>query len=174
MIVEYIGLTHEGSTLVERFRQNPAETKSDIIMRVLSAQSAPQHIDSAHEFLNLGQGAKVRVGEKLVLFLSSDAKRRNKPDAIAEARSDGLFMDGVKFEGSRDGDSPLTPAMRTAQERKNHRNDKGAIISLSCFRQWYVIRGGKLVRVDELKAPESARRRGRAISTDRTAEELGL
>ena len=174
MIVEYIGLTQEGSALIEGFRQNPAETKAGIITRVLSTLRASAKVESADEFLDLGQGAKVRIGEKLMLFLSSGAKRGNKPDAFAEARPDGLYMDGIKFEGSRNGDSPLHPAMLKVQERKNHRNEKGGIISLSAFRQWYVVRNGGFVRVDELKDPALSRKRGRTLTSNLNAEELGL
>ena len=53
--------------------------------------------------------------------------------------------------------------MRIVQERKNHRNGKGELISLSAWRQWYVSRDGKFVSMLELKDPKLARRRGREV-----------
>jgi hypothetical protein len=172
MIVEFAGLTHERCTLVERFRRSPTETKADIIERVLSSLLEPSA--NCKDFLDLGQGAKALVGETLMLFLPGTEKRREHPDAVATARADGLYMDGLKFEASRG--SPLHPAMRMVQERKGHRNEKGEIVQLSAFRQWYVVRDGKLVQVGEIKDPALSRRRGRTESlvSNLTAEELGL
>jgi hypothetical protein len=173
MIVEFVGLTHEESTLVEHFRRSPNETKANIIVRVLSSLTAPSNRSpvrlSEPEFFDLGQGARLRVGEKLVLYLSEQAKRRNRPDAIAEVRPDGLFMDGRKINPSNG--SVLQPAMRLVQEQKDHRNQKGEIISLSAWRQWHVVRDGKLLSMLELKDPALARKRGRATIT---LKDLGL
>jgi hypothetical protein len=51
--------------------------------------------------------------------------------------------------------------MRLVQEKINHRNEAGKIISLSAWRQWHVERGGQLIPVLELKDPALARKRGR-------------
>jgi hypothetical protein len=166
-VVEYIGLTKAQCALVERFRRSPDETKSEIIERVLSplrslatrAQATAAGIRETVEWFDLGQGARLKVGEQPRLFLSEDAKRRRSPDAVAEIRSDGFYLDGSKITPSYG--SVLQPAMRIVQERKNHRNAKGELISLSAWRQWYVSRDGKLVSILELKDPKLARRRGR-------------
>lgn len=171
MFVEYAGLTQEAATLVECFRASPSETKSDILVRVLAPLRAPLKRDDIAE-LDLGQGARLRVGEGVVLFLSEDSKRARQPHATAEVRHDGFYLFGKKIEPSKG--SVLQPAMRLVQEKVNHRNDKGEIISLSAWRQWHVVRGGQLVSIVELKDPALARKRGRALSTPLTAEELGL
>jgi hypothetical protein len=165
-IVEYIGLNKAQSTLIECHRRSPAETKSEIIERVMSAmrpagQSRP--IASADGWFDLGQGARLHVGEKPLLFLSEGAKRRRSPDAVAEIRSDGFYMDGKKVAPSNG--SVLQPSMKIVQERKGYRNSKGEIISLSAWRQWHVLRDGKLLSMLELKDPNLARKRGRIEMT---------
>jgi hypothetical protein len=109
--------------------------------------------------LDLGQGAQLRIGEKPILFLSEEAKRANRPDAEAVIRSDGFYLDGKRIEPSKG--SVLQPAMKLIQERKGHRNAKGELISLSAWRQWHVVRDGKLVSMLELKNPALAHRRKR-------------
>ena len=171
--VEYIGFRREDSTLVERFRRDASETKIDIITRVL-ASLLPSEDAREVEFIDVGQGAKVRVGERVLLFLPGSVKRAADPDAVAEARRDGLYMEGTKIEATRG--SQLHAAMRVVQGRKGHRNEKGEIVQLSAFRQWHVVREGKLVPVLELKDPALAHRRGRtlATSTHLSAEDLDL
>jgi hypothetical protein len=171
MIVEYVGLTREGATIIEQFRTAPTETKADIIVRVLGSllpRTAPDL------FLDLGQGVKIPIGERIELYLPKT--KLGNPDAVAEARVDGLFMDGEKYVAPRRGDSPLHPAMRRVQERKNNRNSKGELISLSAFRQWYVKRNDRLVRVDELKDSGLARKRSQPVSrvSSKSAAELGF
>lgn len=169
MYAEFVGLTPEAVTLVERLRLSAQESKSDILVRVLSALLAPK--EKSDDVLQLGQGAFLRVGEQPMLFLSEAAKRLRKPDAIAEVRSDGLYLDGVRIKPSKG--SVLQPAMKLVQERKGHRNADGALISLSAWRQWHVIRDGDLLSMVDLKDPALAHRRGRAVP-ELTLRDLGL
>jgi hypothetical protein len=168
---EYVGLTAEASALIERHRQTPIESKSEILVRVLLGLNGRTASAVPAGFLDLGQGAWLRVGEKPVLFLSEEAKRKGQPDAVAEVRKDGFYMDGKRIERSKG--SVLQPAMKMIQERKKHRNDKGEIISLSAWRQWHVVRDGRLLSMVELKDPALAHKRGRAANAI-TLEELGL
>src|ERR1700679_2330373 len=150
MFVEYAGLTQEASTLIERLRRDPSETKSDILVRVLSPIVGTAPSQGQETYLDLGQGARLRVGERAYLFLSlSEDAKRNQPDAVAQVYSDGLHLDGKLVEPSNG--SFLHPAMRVIQKKSNHRNEKGEIISLSAWRQWHVERDGHLVPVFELK-----------------------
>lgn len=159
-IVEYAGLTQEAATLIESFRTSPAESKSDIILRALGPlNSGKSEVADSERFLDLGQGARLRVGETLSLFLSEESKRKRQPEATAEARADGLYLNGKRVAPSKG--SYLQPAMLSIQEKRNHRNDRGQIISLSAWRQWHVERAGKLVPVLELKDPALAHKRGR-------------
>ena len=174
-IVEYAGLTKQAASLVERHRKSSNETKSDILVRILSAPGAPtEQVSPNHPNFDLGQGANLRVGEKVFLFLSEEAKKARRAHAIADVKSDGFYLLGSKIEPSKG--SVLQPAMHLIQEKLGHRNERGEIISLSAWRQWNVERGGKLVPVLELKDPALARKRGRAVShiSDKTAEELGF
>ena len=168
MYAEYVGLTAEVIALIEQFRQTPNESKSDIIGRQFTAALSGVRSSKMFEF---GQGAKVPVGEPLFLFLSEEAKRRNEPDATAEVRSDGFFLEGKKVEPSKG--SVLQPAMKIIQERKGHRNGQGELISLNAWRQWYVVRDRKFIPLTELKDPTLARKRGRDASNI-TLEDLGL
>lgn len=170
-IAEYVGLTPEAIGLIERCRTMPDETRSDIIVRALSPIVGPI-TPRPDGLFDLGQGAHLAVGEKPILFLSEDAKRRNKPDAIAEIRSDGFYLEGRKIEPSKG--SVLQPAMRIIQERKGHRNSRGELISLSAWRQWHVVRNGQLRSMLELKNPELAHRRGRRELTLEDLEDLEL
>lgn len=183
MFVEFAGLTQRAATLIESFRISPDETKSDIIVRTLSRlgnNSSANHLprDPAEEGpeakFELGQGAQLRIGETAFLFLSENAKQNRRPHATAEVRRDGLYLFGKRIEASKG--SVLQPAMRLVQEKLNHRNQDGEIISLSAWRQWHVERGGQLIPVLDLKDPTLARKRGRTTSRsiDKTAVELGL
>jgi len=165
MFVEYAGLSQEATTLIESFRVSPNETKSDILVRVLSRLRTPAKQRREAEF-DLGQGARLYVGETLLLFLSEGAKRSRVPDAVAEVKVDGLYLFGKKIEPSRR--SVMQPAMRLVQKALNHRNDSGELISLSSWRQWHVVREGQLIPVLELKNPTLARKRGRAVSYDKS------
>src|SRR5437016_2594111 len=99
MYAEYVGLTTEAVTLIEQCRLSPTESRSDILVRVLSPLI--QRESSQRAYLDLGQGARLYVGERPVLFLSEDAKKSGRPDAVAEVRDDGFHMDGRKIEPIR-------------------------------------------------------------------------
>ena len=173
VIVEYAGLTQEAATLIEGFRTSPGESKSDILVRVLRPGSDGSKSPPVGG-IDLGQGVVLPVGEKLYLYLSEDAKRSRKANAVAEVMADGFYLSGKKIEPSHG--SVLQPAMKQIQEKIGHRNERGEIISLSAWRQWHVLRDGNLVPVFELKAPNLARKRGRVWSnrTDKSLKELGL
>jgi hypothetical protein len=176
---EFIGLSPRAASLIEAHRLSPDETKDEILIRVLSAlprnwpsQKGPSMSGGAATMLDLGQGARVAVGEKLYLFLSEEAKKANKPDGIADVRTNGLAIDGKLIPASKT--SYIHPAMVEVQKKKHHRNAKGEIISLSAWRQWYVLRENRLVRLNELKDPALARTRGRILRDSITLESLGL
>jgi hypothetical protein len=169
--VEYAGLTKEASTHLERLRKDPSETKSDIIVRVLSSGLAEPMSSFQMPSFNFGQGVRVPVGERLFLFLTRNVSRQNQPDAIAEIREDGFYLDGKKIMPSKG--SVIQPAMKIIQERKNHRNKHGKIISLNAYMYWHVIRNGKLVRLDDLKDPRLERRRHRT-NREISLSDLGL
>ncbi len=156
MFAVFEGLTQEAITAIERFRKSPEESRSDIIVRALGDQGSKQG------FLDLGEGVRLAWGERPMLFLTAEAKRKRQPDAIAEVKPDGFYLNGEKIKPSKRG-NPLDPAMKAVQAQKNHRNDKGEIISLSAWRQWHVRRGGKLISLLELKDPTLARTRGRLV-----------
>ena len=116
---------------------------------------------------------RLHAGERPVLYLSQEAKHKDRPDAVAEIRSDGgFYLYGQKIESSSPLGNPLQAAMRLVQERKGHRNAKGEIISLSAWRQWDVVRDGRLFSMFELKHPTLARKRTRRA--DITLADIGL
>lgn len=171
MYAEYAGLTPRAITLIEKLRVSPTESKSDILVRVLSPLAEPN--ETQQPGLDLGQGVRLYVGEKPLLFLSQSAKRNRRPDAVAEVRADGLYLDGQKVRPKKG--NPLQPAMKLVQERKNHRNDRDELISLSAWRQWHVVRNETLYSILELKDPKLAHRRGRFLVTSyEIDEDLGL
>jgi hypothetical protein len=178
MYAEFVGLTSQAVTLIECFRKSPSESKSDILVRVLSPLvKLPPRADPLPirpRWFDLGQGARLIIGEKIFLYLSKAAKKTDRADAVAEVKADGLYLDGRKVKASRG--NPLQSAMRAIQEKKGHRNDAGKIISLSAWRQWHAIREGQLVPVFELKDRTLAHTRGRKLlnSANLSAEELGL
>jgi len=175
---EFIGISPRAASLIEAQRISPEETKDTILLRVLSRpEKSAQNLQrpsasSASTALNLGQGAKVEVGEKLYLFLSEHSKKSNKPDGIADVRERGLAIDGKLVAPSKG--SYLHPAMLEFQRRRNHRNSQGEIISLSAWRQWYVLRNGRLVRLNELKDPALARTRSRTPGIKLDLDELEI
>jgi hypothetical protein len=183
-IVEYAGLTKRAAMLIEEHRMSPGESKSDIVIRVLSAK-AESPTGYAGPTFDLGQGARLRVGESVYLFLSEEAKRARKADATAVAKDENSFYLGDKKIAPSKG-SVIQPAMQIVQRAKKHVNGKGELVSLSAWRQWHVERDGKLLPVLELKDPSLAHKRGRNISglpteiwdqKDRlpqTPEDLGL
>lgn len=174
MYAEFVGLTPEAIVLIERLRKSPEETKSEILQRVLGpialgSRAGDELID---EKFDLGQGVWLRVGEKPMLFLSKDAKQSMKPDGIAEIRADGFYLSGKRIH-----ESPrraLDPAMKSVQKTKGHLNEKGELISHSAWRDWHVLRDGRLLSLFELKDPTLAQKRGRHVRSTLTAEQLGL
>lgn len=167
MFNKFIGVTAELAAAIEGYRKTPEQSECDILLGALR----PPLAESKMTF-DVGQGAELRVGERLFLFLSETTKLQGKPDGVADVRSDGLYVDGQRVIPSRG--SVLGPAMVKWQQRRNHRNTDGKIVSLSAWRQWHVERGGKLVPILELKDPELARHRGRISPIDLTLEDLGL
>jgi hypothetical protein len=110
--------------------------------------------------LELGQGVRLRPGERPVLYLSERAKRDDRPDAIAEIRRDGgFYLDGHRIEPLNR--SVLQTAMKLVQQRKGHRNSKGELISLSAWRQWHVCRRDRMVSMVDLKDPKLTYKRPR-------------
>ena len=168
MYSELMGITQEVANFLEGHRKAADETKCDILARVLRISSLGEN---APKDFDLGQGATLRVGESMYLFLFEESKKKNKPDAVALVRRDGIYLDGKRVKPSKG--SSIHPAMQVAQRRLGHRNHKGDLISLSAWRQWYVIRDGKFVRLLELKDPAKARTRGRD-ATNLTPDALGL
>ena len=157
--VEFAGLTREAALLIEGRRLSPSETKSDIIVRVLSLSHQPEPTKTIEPTLDLGQGVRLKVGEVIYLFLSEQSKRLRHPEGQAEVRADGLYVNGKRVKPSR-GSAHHT-AMKQVQEKRNHRNEKGELISLSAWRQWHVEREGNMISLDALKSPDLAHRRSR-------------
>ena len=154
-------LSQQALTLIEEFRTSPRESRSDIIVRGFSELKEPAR---SAEFLDLGQGVRLRAGETPVLYLSEEGKRNDRPDAVAEIRSDGgLYLYGRKIVSPSPNSNPLQAAMRLVQDRKGHRNAKGEIISLSAWRQWHIVRDGRLFSMFELKDPALAHKRTRRL-----------
>lgn len=160
MYDEYIGLTQEVSGLIERRRHEPGETKNDILRRILKADSETRTTDAANK-LDVGQGVHIAHGESLYLYLSKPQHDSQRPDAIAEVRAGRLFLDDEQISPSHG--SVITPAMRKVQERLGHVNKDGKLISLSAFRQWHVIRNGRLIPLDDIKDPKLRRTRMRKV-----------
>ena len=175
MFTKFIGVTQEVSALIEASRTNMAETESDILFRVLPRMVEPDAAapcPTRRAVFDIGEGAQVSVGDKLYLFLSETARKAERPDGVAEVRADGLYVAGTKIVPSKG--SHIQPAMKLFQEKAGHRNDKGELISLSAWRQWYIVADGKWTRLDELKDPARAKRRGRSLRSVLTADELDL
>lgn len=166
MIVEFAGLTQSSAALIEKFRKDPSETKSDIIERVLGQLvSVPAAPEPAAVTYDLGQGATLFAGEKLYLFLFKNSRRTGKPEAIMEVRANGLYWNGKKVKPSKG--SVLQPVMKEMQARLDHRNNKGELISLSAWRQWHVLRDNQFIPVEDLKDPALAYKR-RSFTSDLT------
>jgi hypothetical protein len=154
MYDEFVGITQHVGYLIERNRITPGETKCEILARILGDSDSADPKDNP-KGLDLGEGVRLSAGEKLYLFLY---KKQNKEDATAEVKEDGLlYMDGQKIVPSKG--SVIQPAMQIVQKRLNHRNKDGQLVSLSAWRQWHVVRDGKLVRLFDLKDPALAKRR---------------
>ena len=177
MFSEYVGVTQDVASFIEGKRMSPLETKSEILKRILIAtEKAPEeaHKGEDREF-DFGQGVRIAAGETLYLYLSKPNSVDQKPDAMAEVREDGLYLDEVRVEPSHN--SVIAPAMHRVQRQLGHLNHAGELVSLSAYRQWHVVRDGKLVALDQLKSPELRRkRRSKASTVDVEAllAELGI
>jgi hypothetical protein len=157
---EVIGITQKVSRLIEAHRQRETETQNDILERVLSngLPAKTQPPAPTGPGLDLGQGVVLREGEPLFLFLDKASADRQEAAARAEVRGGSFFMEGEKIAPSKG--SVLHPAMERIQQRHNHVNAKGELISLSAWRQWHVIRNDRYTRLADLKDPALAKRRG--------------
>jgi hypothetical protein len=155
MYDEFVGITQHVDYLIERNRIRPGETKCEILARVLGNSNSADPEDKPVG-LDLGEGVRLSVGEMLYLFLHK--RKQIKEDATAEIKEDGLYMGGQKIVPSKG--SLLQPAMQIVQRRLNHYNNEGQLVSLSAWRQWHVLRDGKLVRLFDLKDPAKAKKRG--------------
>jgi hypothetical protein len=168
VIIKYVGLTAEASALIEGHRTSPEQAEWEIIVKTLKLPVAEVVKGASGSVpkggLDLGQGVKLDTGERLYLFLSEQTKRANKPDGLAEIRSDGLYVDGKRIEPSRG--TPLQPAMQIFQKRAGH------MVSLSAWRQWHVLRDSRFIPLVELKDPALARRRGAPIDMDKLLAQL--
>src|ERR1700712_4035162 len=118
MYAEFVGLTAEVVASIERLRRTPEETKSDILGRVLRPLiNAPLlRSDSSEKLFDLGQGVRLGIGEKLMLFLSKLAKQNRKPDGVAEIRPDGFYLEGQRIHALPL--KALDPAMKLVQTKK--------------------------------------------------------
>jgi hypothetical protein len=177
--VEYMGITRDVSNLIEAHRSTQSETKNDILSRILVAYTNGRTNRPTQErniknplTLDIGQGAKLVVGEKMYLFLNEQAKRERSPDGIADVRADGVYVDEVLVK--RKKRSYLQPAMEIFQQRLGHYNDSGKLISLNAWLKWHVVRDGKLVCLKDLKDPLLARTRGANRPSGLSLADLGL
>lgn len=170
MFTKYVGLTAEASALIEQRRARPDQTESDIIVETLrlpGSGGGGASVGSNGPMLDLGQGVRLRAGERLYLFLNEQTKKTKKPDGLASVgeMGDGLYVEGKRVKNSRG--TPLAAAMHIFQQRQ------GKLTSLSAWRQWHVLRGDRFVALVELKDPELAHRRGRPVDVDALLAELG-
>lgn len=164
MIVEYVGLTHETATAIERYRRDPNETKCDIIFRIFNNIK----VENAHypailnnkegKIIDYGEGIKLFEGEKLFLFLNRKNKNLSKPDSVGFIDGDNFLFGNHKLSISKK--TFLNSAMQIIQKEKLDFNPQGQLKSLSSKRQWHVQRHGKLINLVELKDPELAHKRG--------------
>ncbi len=159
--VEFAGLTQEAASLIEINRISQKENKSDIIIRVLKnlkdlPYPKPKKLEPT---LNLGQGAHLNIGETIYLFLSKQSMLLRHFDGQAEVKANGLYVNGEPVKSSRA--NALNTAMKFFQEKRNHRNEKGELVSLSAWRQWHVERDGKMIPLVKLKSDDLAHRRGK-------------
>ena len=163
MFAEYVGLEQDVASQIEARRENPTETKSDILRRLLGVRSEPDIVANPNQLIDFKQGIRLPVGERLYLFLFKPNGVDQKPDGMAEVKVDGLYLEGVKVPPSKG--SALAPAMHHIQVRLNHVDDNGKPVSLSAYQKWYVVRDEKLVQLDQLKDPQLRRRRKPKVST---------
>lgn len=175
MFVEYVGLEQDVASEIEARRETRSETKNDILRRLFGERPMLQEADTSPAHIDFGQGIRLPVGERLYLYLTKPKDVNQKPDGLAEVKNDGLYLDGDFIVPSNG--SSLAPAMHTVQARLNHVNEKGDLISLSAYRQWYVVRSEKLVSLDHLKDPKLRRHRKSkvpAVDVKALLAELGI
>jgi hypothetical protein len=156
VFTKFIGVTPELSALIERRRLGPDQSECEILVLALSESQGASAATVTKPTLDLGQGVRIDVGERLYLFLQKPEPNA-QPDGVAEAAIDGLYVEGRRIAKSRG--SLLHPAMRHFQEQRGHRNTQGDVISLSAYRQWHVRRQGELIPLSRLKDPALARHR---------------
>lgn len=157
---EFVGLTAKAIALIEQARQSPSESKSAILVRVLTPtqlHASRDVYDADAVWFDYGEGIRIREGEPLFLFLNRPNRYENKPDAKAEIRKDGFFLDG-EYVGPSDR-RQFTPAMKIVQAQKKNVDGEGKPMSTSAMRRWCVLRGEELVRLDDIKDPKLARKR---------------
>lgn len=152
---EYAGLTAEAVRLIEEHRKDPAETKSQILVRALGSPAPESH----PEAFDYGEGIKIFEGEQLFLFLPGTPMRADHATAHAVVRKDGFYLEGKNIGPAEK--RQFTPAMKMVQQKLKDFNEKGELKSLSAIRQWHVLRDGKLQSLESIKNPELARKRKR-------------
>ena len=175
MFVEYVGLEQDVASEIEDRRENKSETKNAILRRLFGKRPMHQEAGVPPAHLDFGQGIKLPVGERLFLYLTAPKTVDQKPDGTAEVGAEGIYLDGKLVTPSKG--SALAPAMHAVQARLNHINDKGKLVSLSAYRQWYVVRDKKLVPLDQLKDPKLRRHRkskNSVVDVRALLAELGL
>jgi hypothetical protein len=178
MFSEYVGLTQTVASEIETRRITATETKSDILARIFAERITPvlsRQID-APSLVDLTQGMSVSEGELLYLYLQKPNSASEAPIAKAVFRSGEIYMGSKRVERPYRGNG-LAKAMKDAQIAVGHVDAKGNPISLSAYRQWHVIRGGKLIPLEELKKQGQKRiRRTKValIDTDALLAELGI
>lgn len=177
MFSEFVGLTQDVASFIERNRMSPSETKNEILKRMFIWSDELREAPASDETptFDFGQGVRLPIGEVLYLYLSKPDSVDQKPDGVARLRKDGLYIDEVRVEPSRG--SVIAPAMHMVQRRLGHLDDKGKPVSLSAYRQWHVVREGKLIALDQLKSPALRRRRtskASKVDVEALLAELGI
>ena len=175
MFAEYVGIEQDVASQIEAWRENPSETKSDILRRVFRERPGVDGAGDSSPLLDFGQGIGLPVGELLYLYLSKPNSVGQMPDGVAEVREDGLYLDGKRISPSRG--SLVTPAMKEVQRKLNHVNRKGELIMLNAFLHWYVVRSEQLVPLDLLKDPSQRRTRApkaSAVDVEALLKEFGI
>jgi hypothetical protein len=102
--------------------------------------------------------------------LKKAAGTANGADAIALVGARGINVDGKHYPCGR---GFLNHAMKAVQGRKGHVNGTGDAPSLSAWRQWHVLRNGRLMTLVELKDPALANTRSRQF-TGKSFEEVRI
>jgi hypothetical protein len=162
--VKMVGLTKTTATLIEQLRTSPQQSEDDIILMALRRSPPPADQSSPYD---LGQGVTVYAGEQMMLFLYEQQKRERRPAGVADVRPDGLYVYGRKVEPSRG--SEITPAMQIIQHKVGHRQfDK--LISANAYMKWFVVRGGELIRLHDLKNPALVHRRGARLTEEQARQ----